>query len=144
MLTISDAGAQERSEIRALLCDAGLAANIDQIIDRFLVAREQGKVVACAALEEHDGAGLLRSVAVAASHRGRGLARSMVTALIERARTHRLAAVYLLTDTAVDYFARHGFKTISRAQVRPAVIASEQFRSENCASSTVMELELSA
>ena len=142
-LTIEEGQSRDLSQIRTLLHDAGLAADVDHLVPCFLVARENGRVVACAALEEYAGAGLLRSVAVDASHRNRGLARSLVTALIERAHSRRLAAVYLLTDTATAYFARHGFHTIARTAVRPAVLASEQFRAENCTSSTVMVLEIS-
>jgi amino-acid N-acetyltransferase len=143
-LTIEEGQSRDLPQIRALLHDAGLAADVDRLVPCFLVAREDGRVVACAALEEYGCAGLLRSVAVDPSHRNRGLARGLVTALIERAHSRGLAAVYLLTDTAADYFARHGFRTITRAEIRPAVLASEQFRGENCASSTVMVLELSA
>jgi amino-acid N-acetyltransferase len=143
-LTIDEGRVQDLPDIRALLQGAGIASDVDRLITCFLVAREDGRVVACAALEEYEGVGLLRSVAVDPSHRDRGLARSLVTTLIERAHSRGLAAVYLLTDTAADYFARHGFRTITRAQVRHAVLASEQFRGENCASSTVMVLELSA
>lgn len=143
-LTIEEGRSQDVTQIRALLHGAGLAPDVDHLIGRFLLAREHSQVIACAALEEYDGAGLLRSVAVDVSHRDRGLAKDLVTALVTRARTRGLVAVYLLTDTAADYFARHGFRTITRAQVKPAVLASEQFRGENCASSTVMVLELSA
>ena len=143
-LTTEEGQSRDLPQIRALLYDAGLAADVDHLVPCFLVARENGRVVACASLEEYEGAGLLRSVAVDPSHRNRGLARSLVTALIERAHSRGLATVYLLTDTAADYFARHGFRTITRDQVRPAVLASEQLSGENCASSTVMVLELSA
>ena len=141
-LTTTDGRVQDLPDIRALLHATGLAADVDHLVTGFLVAREAGRVVACAALEEYDGAGLLRSVAVDPSHRGRGLAQSLVSGLIQRARAHGLTAVYLLTDTAAGYFVRHGFRTITRAQVRPAVLASEQFRGENCASSTVMMLDV--
>jgi len=142
-LTIEEGQSRDLPQIRALLHDAGLAADVDHLVPCFLVARENGRVVACAALEEYAGAGLLRSVAVDPSHRNRGLAQSLVTAQIARARARGLSAVYLLTDTAADYFARHGFRTIARTEVRPAVLASEQFRAENCTSSTVMVLEIS-
>lgn len=143
-LTIEEGRSQDLPQIRALLRGAGLTADVDHLITRFLVARDNGQVVACAVLEDYERAGLLRSVAVDPSHRNRGLARSLTNALIERARAQGLAAVYLLTDTAAGYFARHGFRAITRERVRPAVLASEQFRGENCTSSTVMVLELSA
>ena len=143
-LTIEEGQSRDLPQIRALLHDAGIASDVDRLVPCFLVARENGRVVACAALEEYEGAGLLRSVAVDVSHRNRGLGRNLVTALITRARTRGLTAVYLLTDTAAGYFARRGFRTITRTEVKPAVLASEQFRGENCASSTVMVLELSA
>ena len=108
-LTITEGRLQDLPDIRALLHGAGLDSEVDHLISRFFVTRENGRVVGCAALEEHDGAGLLRSVAVDPAHRGRGLAHGLVTGLIQRARVHGLTAVYLLTDTAAGYFARHGF-----------------------------------
>lgn len=142
-LTIADGRPADTDDVRALLRRLDLSTDgvAEQIAD-FLVAREEGRLVAVAALEDHGTAGLLRSVAVTPDRQGWGLARYLTNALIERARGRGLAAVYLLTKDAQRYFERHGFRPISRAEVRPAVQASPQFKGEACASATAMVLDL--
>ncbi|MDQ7859055.1 MAG: GNAT family N-acetyltransferase [Armatimonadota bacterium] len=140
---IAAATAADVEAIRALLVASGLAA--DRVADRldgFLVVREGGRVVACACLDDHGEAGLLRSVAVAPERRGSGLARALVAALLARARRRGHVAVYLLTSTAEGYFTRFGFRPVERARVRPAVLTSDQFAERGgCTTSTVMVLE---
>ena len=143
MLTIADGRPADLDEVQALLRRVG--PSIEGVADRiadFLIAREDGRLIAVAALEDHGTAGLLRSVAVAPERQSWGLARYLINALIERARNRGHAAVYLLTQDAELYFKRHGFRRIGRNEVRPAVLASGQFQGESCASSTVMVLDL--
>lgn len=141
---IEAATAEDVEAIRALLVGAGLAADrVADRVDRFVVVREAGRPVACACLDDHGEAGLLRSVAVAPKRRGGGLARAMVVALLERARRRGHRAVYLLTSTAQGYFERFGFRPVERARVHPAVLTSDQFGERGeCTTSTVMVLEL--
>jgi len=81
-----------------------------------------------AGLEIHGEDGLLRSVAVDTEYRGQGLAASLVEAAIERAKRVQLRAVYLLTTTARDYFARHGFADCPRKEAPAAIRESWEFR----------------
>ncbi|MGQ0549820.1 MAG: arsenic resistance N-acetyltransferase ArsN2 [Armatimonadota bacterium] len=143
MLTIESGRATDLDDVRTLLRRVGLSADdVAGHIADFLIAREDGVLVAIAALEDHGTAGLLRSVAVAPERQGWGLARYLTNALIERARRRDLAAVYLLTTDAQRYFHRHGFRPISRDDVRPAVQQSAQFQEETCASATAMVIDL--
>lgn len=141
---IAAATADDVEAIRALLVAAGLVADrVADRVDRFLVVREAGRPVACACLDDHGEAGLLRSVAVAPERRGRGLARALVVALLERARRRGHVAVYLLTSSAQGYFERFGFRPVERACVHPAILTSDQFGGRGeCTTSTVMVLEL--
>jgi amino-acid N-acetyltransferase len=94
----------------------------------FVVREDDGRVVGVAGLEVHGEDGLLRSVAVDADYRGQGLATSLVEAALERAKILDLRAVYLLTTTARDYFARHGFVDCARETAPAAVRESWEFR----------------
>jgi amino-acid N-acetyltransferase len=67
-------------------------------------------------------------VAVDAEYRGQGLAASLVEAAVERAKRVNLRAVYLLTTTARDYFARRGFADCPREEAPAAVRESWEFR----------------
>jgi amino-acid N-acetyltransferase len=94
----------------------------------FVVREDDGRVVGVAGLEIHGGDGLLRSVAVDAEYRGQGLAGSLVEAAMARAERVKLRAVYLLTTTARDYFARHGFAECPREEAPAAIRESWEFR----------------
>jgi amino-acid N-acetyltransferase len=95
----------------------------------FVVREDDGRVVGVAGLEVHGEDGLLRSVAVDPDYRGQGLAASLVEAALERAKRVRLRSVYLLTTTARDYFARHGFIDCPRDEAPPGIRESWEYRS---------------
>jgi len=61
-------------------------------------------------------------------YRGQGIAASLVEAAIERAKRVELRSVYLLTTTARDYFARHGFADCPREEAPAAIRESWEFR----------------
>jgi amino-acid N-acetyltransferase len=85
-----------------------------------LVAREGGEVVGDAALELYGGAALLRSVAVRRELRGEGLGQRLVAAALQLTVARGAKSVYLLTEGAEDFFARLGFRRVSRAEVEQA------------------------
>jgi len=94
----------------------------------FVVREDDGRVVGVAGLEIHGEDGLLRGVAVDADYRGQGLGAALVGAALERAKRVRLRAVYLLTTTARDYFARHGFADCPREEAPVAIRDSWEYR----------------
>ena len=112
----------------------GLAEHVDTL----LVARTAGRVIGSTALEMYADGALLRSVAVHAESRGRHLGSALVDAAIRIAEEHGLPAVYLLTTTAADYFARRGFERIAREQVPATVQASVEFATACPTSAAVM------
>ena len=117
-------------------------AAIDQHLDDTLVARDGGRLVGCAAVERYDAAGLLRSVAVAEERRGSGLGIRLTTAALAHARARGIHTVYLLTETAADFFPRFGFRPVARTAVAPAVQQSVEFTSACSKTALVMVKEL--
>ena len=111
-------------------------AEVGAWLERFVIAEDEGRVVAVAGLEIHGDDGVLRSVAVAPDLRGGGLGARLTEAVIARAREDGLRSLYLLTTTAADYFPRHGFRRIERSQASPAIRQSVEFR-EACPASAV-------
>ncbi len=97
--------------------------------ETLLVARVNGQVVGCAALEIYDDGALLRSVAVERDVRGAGLGQRLTRAALGLARQHDVSRVYLLTETAGDFFPRFGFETIPRSEIAPGVQQSVEFKS---------------
>ena len=129
-ITISAADTGDIPAILALLERSGLPQ--DGLTDHLataLTARSGERVVGSAALELYDTAALLRSVAVEAPLRGQGLGQRLTRAALDLARQHGVQQVYLLTETAGDFFPRFGFRPIARAAVDPAVQQSVEFTS---------------
>ena len=111
-------------------------------LPRFVVAERGGRVVGVAGLEVHGPDGVLRSVAVEPDQRGGGLGGRLAATAIAAARRAGLRRLYLLTETAADYFPRYGFRRIRRSEASDAVRDSIEF-SEACPDTAVaMVLEL--
>lgn len=131
MAVVIDAAKEtDLTAILALLERAGLPQ--DGLADHLtstLVARQDGAIVGSAALELYDAAALLRSVAVDVSLRGQRLGQQLTRAALDLARQRGVTIVYLLTETAGDFFPRFGFRPTFRSAVDPAVQQSVEFTS---------------
>lgn len=134
---------EDAASVLALLTSAGLpVAGVEAGIDQFVVAECADGIVGVAGLERYGTAGLLRSVAVADVWRGRGHGAALCREILEAARQHGLTHLYLLTETAADFFPRFGFHPIRREDASQEIEASEEFRGLCPASSTVMVLTI--
>lgn len=132
-MTIEPAKSGDLPAILSLLERGGLpAAGLDQHLEAAVVAREGTRVIGCAAIELYGQAGLLRSVAVDPAARGLGLGIRLTEAALALARGRGVRTVYLLTETAAQFFPRFGFRPIPREEVAPAVRRSVEF-TEACA-----------
>ena len=88
---------------------------------------EADELVAAGGLEATANDALLRSVVVQERLRSRGLARKICEHLIAQASSDGRQAIYLLTETAENYFEKLGFERITRSQVPAAIAATRQF-----------------
>lgn len=86
-------------------------------------ASEGSSEVAWAALEHHGDAGLVRSVVVLPERRHSGVGSVLMDA-VEVAADERGLPLYLLTETAADFFAGRGYRRIPRDGAPPAVMES--------------------
>ncbi|HRJ43254.1 MAG: GNAT family N-acetyltransferase [Caldilineaceae bacterium] len=126
-----------------LLSASGLPLDgLDGHLSAALVAKEDGQIVGSAALEIYGESALLRSVAVAQPLRGTGLGRQLVEATLEAARSRQIQRLYLLTETAAEWFPRFGFVPIERIAVEPAVQQSVEFTAACPTSAQAMKKEL--
>ena len=126
---------------RLALPDDGVAEHVSD----FAVIRDTQRrsVVGTVGVELYDEAALLRSLAVAPERRGQGLGWMLVDHAIQRARDRGARRLYLITETARDFFAKRcGFVVVDRAEVEPAVQASIEFSLPCCQSCTCMRLAL--
>jgi amino-acid N-acetyltransferase len=128
MTAIEQALDSDRTAIESLLASSGLPLEgLDAAIATAVVARGEGGVVGCAAIEPHGSVGLLRSVCVAPDLHGTGLGRRLVAATEELAAAHGIAELYLLTETAEAWFPRLGYVAATRATVPAALTDSAEF-----------------
>jgi amino-acid N-acetyltransferase len=145
MTTITSAGPEDLPEILGLLdrCELpqdGLKTSAALV----LVAKESDALLGCAALEAYGTVGLLRSVAVDPGYRSQALGRELVERMLVYGKHLGIREVYLLTESATDYFPRFGFRPIARQAVSPAIHASVEWTSACPVSAQAMICELEA
>lgn len=88
---------------------------------------DNGELIGSGGLELYDNSGLLRSVAVKENLRGKELGKKIVDDLLSHAKKANVSAIYLLTETAKDFFLKRGFKLIARNDVPEIIKASTEF-----------------
>ena len=119
----------ERDGVAAALVKAGLPA--DDIGDPFVMLWRfetyEDVPVGFGGLEIHGYDALLRSVVTLPPLRQVGMGAAIVAALEAEARAHRCRAIYLLTVSEADFFARLGYKPCARGDVPEGLRASRQF-----------------
>ena len=108
-----------------------------------VIMREDESVVASGAVEWLGDTALLRSVAVANSLRGSGIGKKIVFELLQRAKQNKVQSIYLLTETAPDFFEKLGFVTVSREATPEVIRKTTEFAHVCPASARVMRITLS-
>jgi UDP-N-acetylmuramate: L-alanyl-gamma-D-glutamyl-meso-diaminopimelate ligase len=108
----------------------------------FLVLRNETGLVGCVCLEVYAEDAILRSLVVVEEARGAGYGWMLADAAIQLARHRGVRRVYLLTETASDFFAeKHGFRVVVPSTIAVDVAESATFR--GCAEGAVaMRLDL--
>ncbi len=129
--------------VRKLLHDAGLDSE-DIVLDQsvFIIAEEESTPVGTIGLELYGSTGLLRSAAVLPAQRNRGIGDRLVAAVVDEAVHRGVRELFLLTETAEEYFSRKGFVGIARGEVSGDILTSSQFRGACPASARVMRRRL--
>lgn len=94
---------------------------------RFIAASERGRIIGCAGLQVAGQNGLVRSMAVHWTRRNAGLGSRLHERLLFEAVLSDVRTLYVVTSTAEDFFAGHGFRNIAPEAVPPELQASEEF-----------------
>lgn len=144
-VTIRPAGPRDFQQAAYLLADSGLP--LDGLQERFshaLVASRDERIVGCVALEIYEDQALLRSLVVAPDERGGRVGERLTTEVLRLARTSGVRDVYLLTETAAEFFPRFGFAVEDRASAPPALRQSVEFRAACPASAVMMHAKVAS
>jgi amino-acid N-acetyltransferase len=94
---------------------------------RFIVASEGGRLIGCAGLQVAGQDGLVRSMAVHWTRRNAGLGSKLHRRLLFEAALAGVRTLYVVTTTAEDFFAGHGFRKVAADAVPAELQASEEF-----------------
>ncbi|MFT5219968.1 MAG: amino-acid N-acetyltransferase [Planctomycetota bacterium] len=129
--------------LQSLLNKAGLP--YDDCLDighRYYGVFSGARLIGAGGLELARNDALLRSLVVATDFRSQGLGGLLSDFILAEARRLGQASIYLLTETAGDYFTARGFTLIERDQVPDSIAGTRQF-SELCPdSASCMQLIL--
>lgn len=127
-----------RAGIIALLTAEKLpTADLPETLETFLVTKQDDEVTGVVGIEIYGDFALLRSLAVDKAYRNQGLANTLLTQIEAVAASKKLKAIYLLTETAPDYFSRKGYDKTTRADVPADVRQSTEF-SHVCPQSAIV------
>lgn len=97
-----------------------------------------------AGVEVYGRVGLFRSAAVRAEWRGRGVGAALTADRLGWARAARLTDLYLLTQTAAEYWPRFGFARTERDAAPAPLQKSAEWAGGCPASAVAMRLDLRA
>ncbi len=152
--TVRPAVAEDLGAVSTLLAAAKLAPNgLDaQFGPQFAVAVDSatGEVIGAAGVELYRDShgdteatyGLLRSAVVDERLRGHGVGAALTEDRLSWAERERLSALYLLTETAADYWPRFGFTRTARDSAPAAVMMAHEWKQGCPASAVAMRLQL--
>lgn len=117
-----------RQDVIALLTREKLIVDdLSAGLENFVIAIQDDEVIGTAGLEIYHDYGLLRSVAVRKDYRNKGVASDLVKQIEALAAAKGLKEIYLLTETAPDYFRQKNYQLINREDVPKEVQQSSEF-----------------
>lgn len=128
---------EERQQAINMLENHGLPISDIQEDTLLYVLYNNSKIMGTGGLEIFEDCALLRSVSVIKEAKGKGYGTFIVDSLESFAKESGINCLYLITTTAKDFFDRHGFCTINREEVPPAIKQTAQF-SSLCPSTAVV------
>jgi amino-acid N-acetyltransferase len=138
---IDDAGSFDA--FRTLLKSSNLPADdLDFKRDLLVGYYESDALVGTGGLEVYGPYALLRSLSVRMGLRGKSVGTTITEFLLTEAKKKKLKAIYLLTETAHEFFLKKGFRDVKREEVPDEVKSSSEFSRVCPTSAAVMVLTI--
>jgi len=114
-------------DLQAALQTAGLPIDdLEQGGRIFFRFANQGQIVGYGGLEPYGDCALLRSVVVLPDQRGRGYGEAISHQMLDQAGREGARTVYLLTESAADFFEHLGFVKVERTAAPAAILQTRQ------------------
>ena len=135
---------EDMAAVREVLASTELEEPVrDDQSGSFFVLRNEDGVVGCVSLEVFGDDAILRALAVNPKFRGAGYGWMLADTAVNQARWRGVRRIYLLTETASDFFAaKFGFRVVDRSTLSRKVAASETFTRPAGAQLVAMRLDL--
>lgn len=126
-------------EVQLLLQQSNLPTSdlSDLNLDHFYAYGESGNVQGVIGLEVYGSDALLRSFAVSSNAQGKGCGAALLSQLEQHAIELGIKHLYLLTNTAEQYFLKKGFEKIARELAPDSIKLTAEF-SDLCPASAVL------
>ncbi len=134
----------DMAAVRALLAAANLTEGAtDDDFDSYYVLRNERGVVGSVALDVLGEDAVLRALAVDPEARGAGYGWMLADMAVNQARWRGVKRIYLVTETASDFFAaKFGFRVVDRSTAGRKVASHETFARPQAAGLVAMRLDL--
>lgn len=133
----------EFDSFKAALRSVGLPHSDLNYKNQLLISYyDNNELIGTAGIEIKDRVGLLRSVSVPPKHQRKKLGTQIIESILSFAKENNLYEVYLLTETAKDFFNRFGFTEVSRDTVPSEIKSTTEFASVCPASAVCMKISL--
>ncbi len=127
----------DTAAIKKLLITQALPVkDIENFIDNFIVIIRNDKIIGSVGLEIYGEKALLRSLVVEPEFQRQRLGVQLIDEIIKKARLSRITDLYLLTETAEDFFIKLNFIKIDRESVDPRINQCAEF-TECCPCSAI-------
>ena len=104
----------------------------------FFKAEINGNLAGTVGLEIYDSYALLRSLVVDNAYRSQKIGQQLLDQALQYARSQGITEVYLITNTAEEYFEKQGFAKVERNSVPTPIQKTQQFQGVCPSSATVM------
>lgn len=138
------ATATDLPSVQRLLTENKLPlGGVEDQFDTFIVAfTDDTTLIGCAGLEKYGHYGLIRSVVVQTAFQHKALGSKLVEQIEQLAKKHSISNLYLLTETAKDFFSKRGYILISRNDVPKQIQESYEYSTACAVSAVVMKKDL--
>jgi len=129
MFAIRPPRAEDLPALKALLDACGLPSSdlTEAHLKHFIILAQAGRVAGSVGIEVHGTDALLRSLAIETMLRGEGYGQRLLELMEERARDEGVQRLFLLTDSAADFFSHQGYEPVARESVPESIRSTAQF-----------------
>ncbi|MHA1354056.1 MAG: arsenic resistance N-acetyltransferase ArsN2 [Candidatus Heimdallarchaeota archaeon] len=141
---IERASVNDLNDIHQLLQMVNLPiGGVKEHIDNFLILKDKSTAVkGCIGLELYSEYALLRSAAVHPEDQNQGIGKKLTEAIITHAKKIGIKKLFLITNTAEEYFKKKGFAVVQENEIPASVKQSVEFTFQCAKTGKTMMLEI--